>query len=97
MPEAVKFGRSPGGDRSVALPILKTLAVSLALAAAPALALAHAHESSHPPCGAAAGGLPDPAETKRCLAERFKPAKDKPPAPAPAPPAPSTTEPTSTN
>lgn len=56
--------------------------------AAPAMVLAHAHESSHPPCGAGAGGLQDPAETKRCLAERFKPSEPKPAkAPAPTPPA----------
>ncbi len=31
-----------------------------------------------PPCGVAGGGLPDPAETKACLARRYKPPEPKP-------------------
>ena len=54
---------------------LKTLATTLALCGAPVLAVAHGHESSPPPCGLSAGGLSDPAETRRCLAERYKPPK----------------------
>jgi hypothetical protein len=71
----------------------KTLAVSLALAAAPALALADAPTSSHPPCGASGGGLGDPAETHRCLAERYKPPKAKTPPPTVLPPPPPAEQP----
>ena len=57
----------------------KLLALILGLAVAPGVALAHAHDTSHPPCGLDAGGLGDPAQTQRCLAERFKPPKPKTP------------------
>ena len=67
------------------MPDLKILVLSFALAASPAAALAHEHESAHPPCAASGGGLPDPAETRRCLAERYKSAKPKAPPPASAP------------
>jgi hypothetical protein len=36
------------------------------------------HAESIPPCGWSNGGLPDPAQTQRCLAERYKPPKPKP-------------------
>jgi hypothetical protein len=49
-----------------------------------------------PACGFVSGGLPDPAQTQRCLAERFKAPPPKPsPRPKPAPasaPAPSNAE-----
>jgi hypothetical protein len=57
------------------------------LCAAPSLALADDHQarSSAPPCGWKGGALPDPADTQRCLAERYK--APKPKAPDSAPPA----------
>jgi hypothetical protein len=68
---------------------LKILVMGLALWAPPALALADAPASSHPPCGASGGGLGDPSETHRCLAERYKPPKAKtPPTIQPPPPPP---------
>ena len=48
----------------------------------------HHAQSAGSPCGVGAGGLPDPAETQRCLAARYKPPKPKPSA-TPAAPAPS--------
>jgi hypothetical protein len=33
---------------------------------------------SSAPCGFVGGGLPDPAQTQRCLAERYKAPKSKP-------------------
>ncbi len=63
----------------------QVLLVAALLATAPAMALAHAHENYHPPCGVAAGGLPDPDETQACLASRYQPPKPKPrPVAAPA-------------
>jgi hypothetical protein len=44
----------------------------------------HRAAASAPPCGVAAGGLPDPGQTQRCLAERYKPSKPQPGAPSPA-------------
>jgi hypothetical protein len=65
---------------------LKTFATALillALAAQPALARGGYHQDGEllaaaQPCGVAAGGLPDPAQTRRCLADRFKAPKPKP-------------------
>ena len=49
------------------------------LCAAPGLAFAQDHHSSSAaPCGWKGGSLPDPADTQRCLAERYKAAKPKP-------------------
>jgi hypothetical protein len=46
----------------------------------------HHEAAAAPPCGASAGGLPDPAQTKRCLAERYKPPKPGPTTSSPAQP-----------
>ncbi len=71
--------------------------LALALASTAAARGGYHHEqSAAPPCAAAAGGLPDPAETQRCLAERFKPPRPKPSA-APAARAPSNAVTPSTN
>lgn len=71
------------------LKTLTALALAvLALAGDPNQLLARRgahHEVSSPPCGWSKGSLPDPAETQRCLAERYKPPKAK--APAANPPA----------
>jgi hypothetical protein len=39
---------------------------------------ARVREQSAPPCGWSGGALADPAQTQRCLAERYKAAKQKP-------------------
>jgi hypothetical protein len=39
---------------------------------------AQAVAQSSAPCGFVGGGLPDPAQTQRCLAERYKAPKPKP-------------------
>jgi hypothetical protein len=64
---------------------LRTFAVAiLLLAASPGAALARGGDhrlvlaDAGPPCGVGAGGLPDPAQTRRCLAAQFKPPKSKP-------------------
>jgi hypothetical protein len=63
--------------------LVKSAAVFLALFASSfaSAALARSHteaEALSPPnCGAAGGSLADPAETQRCLAERYKPPKPK--------------------
>jgi hypothetical protein len=72
--------------------IAVALAFSLAVGASGALAAGGPHEArSHPtsgePCGWTKGSLPDPAETQRCLASRYKPPKPKPAAPTPSQPA----------
>ena len=65
-------------------PLIATLAaLAVVTAAAAAEARGSPHESrthalSAPPCGWSGGSLADPAETQRCLAERFKDAKQKP-------------------
>jgi hypothetical protein len=61
---------------------LAVLASSLASAA---VARSHtkAEALSPPNCGSAGGSLADPAETQRCLSDRYKPPKPKA-APAPA-------------
>lgn len=41
---------------------------------------AQSHPAPDQPCGWKGGSLPDPAETQRCLAARFKSPKPKPPA-----------------
>ena len=70
--------------------LVKSAAVFLALLASSfaSAAVARSHteaEALSPPnCGAAGGSLADPAETQRCLAERYKPPKPKA-APASAP------------
>jgi hypothetical protein len=69
---------------------LKLAAMIAVLCAAPSLAFAEDHRasSSAAPCGWKGGSLPDPADTQRCLAERYKAAKPKPPShPTAAPPA----------
>jgi hypothetical protein len=54
--------------------------IAVLCAAAPCLAFAEDHRasSSAAPCGWKGGSLPDPADTQRCLAERYKAAKPKP-------------------
>jgi len=48
------------------------------------------HEVADQPCGWRGGAMADPADTQRCLAERFKAAKPKPPKPTPGPSGPPT-------
>jgi hypothetical protein len=71
------------------MPIAKAAILITVLMAAPSLALAEDHQkSSPPPCGWKGGSLPDPADTQRCLAERYKAPKPKAPssgAPQPQP------------
>ena len=62
------------------MPIVKATVLTAILCAAPHLAFAEDHHvSSAPPCGWKGGSLPDPADTQRCLAERYKAPKPKPP------------------
>jgi hypothetical protein len=61
----------------------RTLLAAL-LFAAPGVATA-ASDHAAPPCGWSGGALPDPGQTQRCLASRYKPPKPKPPPEAPAP------------
>jgi hypothetical protein len=63
------------------MPIVKAAILTAILCAAPHLAFAEDHHaaSSTPPCGWKGGSLPDPADTQRCLAERYKAPKPKPP------------------
>ncbi len=71
------------------MPIVKVTILTAILCAAPYLAFADDHRaaSSAPPCGWKGGSLPDPADTQRCLAERYKAPKPKAPEPtAPSPP-----------
>ena len=69
--------------------VVKATILIAVLMTAPSLAIADDHQrSSTPPCGWKGGGLPDPADTQRCLAERYKAPKPKAPhSPPPAPPA----------
>jgi hypothetical protein len=69
--------------------IVKVTILTAILCATPYLAFADDRHalSSAPPCGSSGGGLPDPADTQRCLAERYKAPKPKtPPSSAPQPP-----------
>lgn len=63
--------------------IVRTTA-ALALLAAGAAVPARA---AQPACGFVGGGLPDPAQTRQCLADRYKAPKPKPAPPPAAPPA----------
>jgi hypothetical protein len=59
--------------------IVKFTVVIAVLCAAPCLASAENHGSgSAAPCGWKAGSLPDPADTQRCLADRYKAPKPRP-------------------
>jgi hypothetical protein len=82
-------------------PLLAVLLLTPGLVAPASLAVTHsdrhpaaAREVSDQPCGWRGGALPDPADTQRCLAERFKAAKPKPPKPRTAQSGPSASEPT---
>ena len=67
------------GSNPVKITIAAILALAFASLAAPAVARGGYHEArSEAPCGWTNGALPNPAETQRCLAARFKPAKPKP-------------------
>jgi hypothetical protein len=68
--------------------IIKAALLIAVCLAAPSLALGEDHQrSSPPPCGWKGGSLPDPADTQRCLAERYKAPKPKvPDSPPPAQP-----------
>jgi hypothetical protein len=59
---------------------MAALASLAMLMASPAAARGgyHRAQSAGWPCGVAAGGLPDPAETQRCLAAPYKPPAPKP-------------------
>ena len=73
------------------MPIIKTITLTAIICALPHLAFAEDHQrSSAPPCGWKGGSLPDPADTQRCLAERYKSPKPKAPEPAAPPQQPST-------
>jgi hypothetical protein len=68
------------------------ITVALVCGASSALAAgAYMPKPAHPiqPCGWANGSLPDPAETQRCLAQRYQPPKpktvDPPPVTGPPP------------
>ena len=64
--------------------IVRTTVALAVLAAAGAAVPARA---APPACGFVGGGLPDPGQTQRCLADRYKAPTPKPPAgsaPAPA-------------
>jgi hypothetical protein len=65
-----------------------TIVALLVLAASPTVSARggyhHSQAVAPPPCGFVVGALADPADTQRCLAERYKPPKPKPSA-APAP------------
>lgn len=77
--------------RAATAPLIKNLAwpAALLVLALSTTAMArggyhHEGESaSGPPCGVGAGGLPDPAQTQRCLAQRYQPPKPKPSASPP--------------
>jgi hypothetical protein len=68
--------------------LVQSAAVCLALVASSfasaVVARTEAEALSPPNCGVAGGSLTDPAETQRCLAERYEPPKPKA-APASAP------------
>ena len=69
--------------------LVKATILTAIFCATPYLAFADDHQarSSAPPCGWKGGSLPDPADTQRCLAERYKAPKPKaPPSTAPQPP-----------
>jgi hypothetical protein len=64
-----------------------SIAAGIALLASSLAAAALAHGGDHrsqaqalspPACGASGGALADPADTQRCLAERYKPPSPKP-------------------
>jgi hypothetical protein len=61
--------------------IVTFTALMVVLCTAPCLAFAEDHHTSGSAelCGWKAGSLPDPADTQRCLAERYKAPKPKPP------------------
>lgn len=67
---------SRGGLVKSAVVFLALLASSFAPAAV-ARSHTEAEALSPPNCGSAGGSLADPAETQRCLAERYKPPKPK--------------------
>ena len=72
---------------SLLLTLITTIAVAAGL---PTAARGGGHEArvreeSAPPCGWSGGAIADPAQTQRCLAERFKAAKQPPATNAAAP------------
>ena len=80
--------------KTVRGPLLKSVAAAsaaLLMLGAGSVAAARDHSEAEAlsprACGAVGGGLADPADTQRCLAERYKAPKPKPartPAPSPS-------------
>ena len=68
------------------LPINIIVRTTVTLAVLAAAGAAFPARAAPPACGFVGGGLPDPGQTQRCLADRYKAPTPKPPAgPAPAP------------
>ena len=61
--------------------IVRAALLTGVLVAGPCAAFADDHpaRSSAPPCGWKGGSLPDPGDTQRCLADRYKAPKPKTP------------------
>ncbi|MFI4975777.1 MAG: hypothetical protein ACHP84_14650 [Caulobacterales bacterium] len=75
--------------------VLKTCLVIAVLVTVPGLAVARGGYTPKPPppvdaCGWNGGAMSDPADTQRCLAQRYKPPKPKTTQPRDAQPAPQT-------